>query len=80
MTKLSLPMYVPCTSAVRDDYRTGDNIALASFNKIYCMHMYGSKLWNLNSNYVDDFIVAWKKVKRRIKKLPCINAHKKPYL
>ena len=33
--------------------------------------MYGSELWNLNCSYVDDFKVAWRKVKRRIRKLPC---------
>ena len=27
--------------------------------KTYCMHMYGSELWNLNCNYVDEFRVAW---------------------
>ena len=36
--------------------------------------MYGSELWNLNCSYVDDFKVAWRKVKRRIWKLPC-NTH-----
>ena len=39
-----------------------------------CMHMYGSELWNFNCSYVDDFKVAWRKVKRRIWKLPC-NIH-----
>ena len=33
--------------------------------------MYGSELWDLNCNYVKDFKVAWRKVKRRIWKLPC---------
>ena len=33
--------------------------------------MYGSELWDLNyCNYVKDFKVAWRKVKRRIWKLP----------
>ena len=36
--------------------------------------MYGSELWNLNCSYVDYFKVAWRKVKRRIWKLPC-NTH-----
>ena len=36
--------------------------------------MYGSELWHLNCSYVDDFKVAWRKVKRQIWKLPC-NTH-----
>ena len=36
--------------------------------------MYGSELRNLNCSYVDDFKVAWRKVKRRIWRLPC-NTH-----
>ena len=31
--------------------------------------MYGSELWNLNCRYVDEFKVAWRKVKRRILRL-----------
>ena len=56
------------------DFRVCDSIDLDSLHKIYCMHMYGSELWNLNCSYVDDFKVAWRKVKRRIWKLPC-NTH-----
>ena len=32
--------------------------------------MYGCELWDLNRNYVKDFKVAWRKIKRRIWKLP----------
>ena len=56
------------------DSRVCDSIDLDSLHTIYCMRMYGSELWNLNSSYVDDFKVAWRKVKRRIWKLPC-NTH-----
>ena len=56
------------------DFRVCDSIDLDSLQKIYCMHMYGSELWNLNCSYVDDFKVAWRKVKRRVWKLPC-NTH-----
>ena len=38
--------------------------------KTYCMHMYGSELWNLYCNYVDEFRVARRKIKRRIWRLP----------
>ena len=32
--------------------------------------MYGCELWNLNSSDVQKFYIAWRKVKRRIWKLP----------
>ena len=32
--------------------------------------MYGCELWDLNCNYVTDFKVAWRKIKRRIWRLP----------
>ena len=32
--------------------------------------MYGCELWDLNRNYVKDFKVEWRKIKRRIWKLP----------
>ena len=34
-----------------------------------CMHMYGSEIWILNCNYVDELRVAWRKIKRRIWRL-----------
>ena len=40
------------------DFRVCDSITLDSLLKIYCMHMYGSELWNLNRRYVDEFKVA----------------------
>ena len=43
---------------------------LDSLHRTYCMHMYGCELWDLNRNYVKDFKVAWRKIKRRIWKLP----------
>ena len=54
--------------------RVCDSITLDNLHKIYCMHMYGSELWNLNCRYVDDFKVARRKVKRRIWRLPS-NTH-----
>ena len=51
--------------------------AIAQFNacnsdtldKLYssfCMHMYGCELWNLSSSYTDKYIIAWRKINRRI--------------
>ena len=52
-----------------NDFRICDSITLDSLHKIYCMHMSGSEPWNLNCRYVDEFKVAWRKVKQRIWKI-----------
>ena len=36
------------------------------------MHIYGSEIWDLNCNYVDEFGVPWRKIKQRIWRLPNI--------
>ena len=40
------------------DFRVCDSQTLDCLHKTYCMHMYGSELWNLNCNYVDKFKMA----------------------
>ena len=55
---------------VISDFRVCDSSTLDSLHRSYCMHMYGCELWDLNRNYVKDFKVAWRKIKRRIWKLP----------
>ena len=52
------------------DFRACDSNTLDNFHRAYCMHMYGCKLWDLNCNYVTDFKVEWRKIKRRIWRLP----------
>ena len=32
--------------------------------------MYGCELWNLSCSYVNKYIVAWRKIKRRLLRLP----------
>ena len=44
--------------------------ALDSLHRTYCMHMYGCELWDLNCNNIKDFKVTWRKIKRRIWRLP----------
>ena len=36
----------------------------------YCMSLYGCKLFNYNSKYISELYVAWRKVIRKIFKLP----------
>ena len=50
-----------CSNLLISDFRVCDSITLDNLHKIYCMHMYGSELWNLNCRYVDEFKVAWRK-------------------
>ena len=47
-----------------------DSETLDKVHSTFCMHMYGCELWNLNSSDVENFYIAWRKVKRRIWKLP----------
>ena len=55
---------------VISDFRVCDSSTLDSLHRTYCMYMYGCELWDLYRNYVKDFKVAWRKIKRRIWKLP----------
>ena len=50
---------------VISDFRVCDSSTLDCLHRTYCMHMYGCELWDLNRNYVKDFKVAWRKIKRR---------------
>ena len=34
------------------------------------MHIYGCEIWNLNVRKIEAFRIAWRKIKRRISKLP----------
>ena len=58
------------SNCVSSDFRACDNNTLDNLHRTYCMYMYGCELWDLNCNYVTDFKVAWRKIKRRIWRLP----------
>ena len=58
------------SNRVISDFRVCDSNALDSLHRTYCMHMYGCELWDLNCNYIKGFKVAWRKIKRRIWRLP----------
>ena len=45
------------------DFRVCVSITFDNLHKIYCMHMYGSELWNLNCRYVDEFYSSMEKSK-----------------
>ena len=45
-------------------------ITLDNLHRTYCTHMYGCELCNLNDKKIEAFRIAWRKIKRRIWKLP----------
>ena len=61
-----------CTNS---DVNACNSDTLNRLHASFCMHMYGCELWNLSSSYTDKYIIAWRKIKRRIWKIP-INSHK----
>ena len=75
-------------SSVCDLYQ-GSNSTISDFNACnsdtldrlhssFCMHMHGCELWNLSLSYTDKYITAWRKIKRRIWKIP-INMQSQAY-
>ena len=58
-SNLLISQFRPCNSETLD-----------RLHMTYCMHMYGCELWNLNEKDVNQFKVAWRKIKRRIWKIP----------
>ena len=54
-SNLLISQFRPCCS--EPDF---DNLHM-----IYCMHMYGCELWNVNEKDVNQLKVAWRKIKRR---------------
>ena len=58
------------SNSVISDFSICDSETLDKVHSTFCMHMYGCELWNLNSSDVQKFYIAWRKVKRRIWKLP----------
>ena len=58
------------SNSVISDFNVCDSVLLYSLHQTYCMHMYGCELWNLSCSYVNKYIVAWRKIKRRLWRLP----------
>ena len=58
-SNLLISQFRPCNSETLD-----------RLHMTYCMHMYGCELWNLNEKDITQFKVAWRKIKRRLWKIP----------
>ena len=52
------------------EFHACDSETLDSLHSTFCMHMYRCELWSLTSNYINKYIIAWRKIKRRIWKIP----------
>ena len=57
------------------DFNACNSDTLDRLHSSFCMHMYGCELWNLSSSYTVKYIIAWRKIKRQVWKIP-INSHK----
>ena len=58
------------SNLIISEFRSCDSETLDRLHKTYCMHMYGCELWNLSCNYIKDYKVALRKIKRRIWNIP----------
>ena len=58
------------SNSVLANFSVCDSESLDNLHNTFCMHMYGCELWNLSYGKVDKFRVAWRKVKRRLWRLP----------
>ena len=52
------------------DFSMIDSFSLHKLHSNYCMSLYGCELWNYNSRHINDIYVAWRKVIRKLFKLP----------
>ena len=48
------------------DFNACNTDTLDRLHSSFCMHLYGCELWNLGLSYIDKYIIAWRKVNRRI--------------
>ena len=70
MIEILLEVCLTYTNEVTGELVTSRHVtATDNLHRTYRIHMYGCELWYLNCNYVTDFKVEWRKIKRRIWRL-----------
>ena len=47
-----------------------DCFSLHKLHTTYCMNLYGCEIWNYNSRYTSGMFKAWRKIMRKLFKLP----------
>ena len=52
------------------NYSMSDSFSRCKLHTSFCMSLYGSELWNYNSRYVEEIVVAWRKTMRKLFRLP----------
>ena len=52
------------------NYSMLDSFSRSKLHTSFCMSLYGSELWNYNSRYVEEIVVAWRKTMRKLFRLP----------
>ena len=52
------------------NYSMLDSFSRCKLHTNFCMSLYGSELWNYNSRYVEEIVVAWRKTMRKLFRLP----------
>ena len=63
-------LFIKKSNHVISDFRMLYSFNLHKLHSAYCMSLYGCKLFNYNSKYISELYVAWRKVIRKIFKLP----------
>ena len=52
------------------DFSMLDGFSLQKLLTTYCMSLYGCEIWNYDSRYVNEMFKAWRKMMRKLFKLP----------
>ena len=47
-----------------------DCFSLHKLHTTYCMSLYGCEIWNYNSRFINEMFIAWRKIMRKLFKLP----------
>ena len=63
------------SNSIITGFHACDSETLDSVYSTFCMHKYRCELWDLTSNYIDKYIIAWRKIKRLIWKIS-LTSHK----
>lgn len=66
----SMCSYSYKTNHVIANFSMLDSFLLCKLHSTFCMSLYGSELWNLNSRYIESIHVTWRKSMRKLFKLP----------
>ena len=58
------------SNQIISDFSMLDCFSLHKLHTTYCMSLYGCEIWNYNSRYISVMFIAWRKMMRKLFKLP----------